>query len=414
MQAITLTPDQENALTAFVQFLTDPTETVFVLEGYSGTGKTTLIRELLDRLPSLIKTARLINAKIPQYSVQLTATTNKAAETFAHVTGMDVATIHSFLKLRVSTDYRTGVSSLTPTTTRAVSGYLLFIDEASYIDKNLLSWIFKLTENCKIVFMGDPAQLTPVKSQGTPVFDANFAKAKLEQVVRQAKGNPIVDLSTKFRETVNNGQFFQFKPDGHHIQHLSRDEFHQAVLKEFTRSDWHYADSKILAWTNKRVVEYNHFVSDHVKGDPSFRVGDYAMCNKYISVGRQSIKTDQLVCITGIGFDTEKYGVKGNLVTLDYRIQVFFPKSLNDKKLLVKQARAADQLDVVRIAEDEWIDLRAVYACTVNKAQGSTYDKVFIDLDDISRCNSGDQIARMLYVAVSRARDQVFLTGDIA
>jgi ATP-dependent exoDNAse (exonuclease V) alpha subunit len=62
---------------------------------------------------------------------------------------------------------------------------------------------------------------------------------------------------------------------------------------------------------------------------------------------------------------------------------------------------------------ENWIDLRAAYAQTVNKSQGSTYDRVFIDLDDIRRCNSGDQIARMLYVAVSRAREQVFLTGDL-
>ena len=50
---------------------------------------------------------------------------------------------------------------------------------------------------------------------------------------------------------------------------------------------------------------------------------------------------------------------------------------------------------------------------TTNKAQGSTFDRVFVDLDDIRRCNSGDQIARMLYVGVSRARTQVFLTGDL-
>lgn len=62
---------------------------------------------------------------------------------------------------------------------------------------------------------------------------------------------------------------------------------------------------------------------------------------------------------------------------------------------------------------DGWIDLRAAYACTINKAQGSTYDKVFIDLDDIKKCNSGNQIARMLYVGVSRARLIVYLCGDL-
>jgi ATP-dependent exoDNAse (exonuclease V) alpha subunit len=57
--------------------------------------------------------------------------------------------------------------------------------------------------------------------------------------------------------------------------------------------------------------------------------------------------------------------------------------------------------------------LRAAYAQTINKSQGSTYDRVFIDLDDLARCSSGDQLARMLYVGFSRARHQVFLTGDL-
>ena len=80
MTAITLTPDQQNALEQFTQFLTDPSEQVFVLEGYSGTGKTTLVKTLLDQLPKLMKAARLINPNVQRYDVELTATTNKAAE----------------------------------------------------------------------------------------------------------------------------------------------------------------------------------------------------------------------------------------------------------------------------------------------------------------------------------------------
>ena len=415
MTAITLTPDQQNALEKFTQFLTDPSEQVFVLEGYSGTGKTTLVKTILDQLPALMKTIKLINPQAKRYDVELTATTNKAAENFGMITGMAVRTIHSYLGLRVHTDYQTNTTKLIPAkNVQPQEGHLLFIDEASYIDKDLLGWIFKLTRNCKIVFMGDPAQLTPVKSSSTPVFEAShFMKAKLSQVVRQAEGNPIVDLSTKFRETVNSGQFFQFKPDGHHIQYLDRDTFNKAIEQEFCRPEWRYKDSKFLAWTNKRVIDYNHHIRDKALGDPHFQVGDYAVCNKYVMVGRKSVKTDQLVCITSIGQDTERHGVTGNWLTLDYQIELFFPKSLEAKKELIKWARSTNQLGIVQEAEDQWVDLRAAYAQTVNKSQGSTYDRVFIDLDDIARCNSGDQIARMLYVGVSRAREQVFLTGDL-
>ena len=416
MTAITLTPDQQNALEQFTQFLTDPSEQVFVLEGYSGTGKTTLVKTLLDQLPMLMKAARLINPSVRRYDVELTATTNKAAENFGMITGMDVRTIHSFLGLRVNTDYHTGKTTLVPNRNNSFKeGSLLFIDEASYIDKDLLGWIFKLTRNCKIVFMGDPAQLTPVKSTSTPVFDAsNFMKAQLKQVVRQTEGNPIVDLSTKFRQTVESGEFFKFVPDGHHIQYMDRDTFNKAVEAEFCRPDWRYSNSKVLAWTNKRVIEYNHYIRDRALGDPNFQVGDYAVCNKFVIANKKSLKTDQLVCITGIGHDTERHGVLGNFMTLDYQVELFFPKSLAAKKAAIKEARATEQFAAANEMENQWIDLRAAYACTVNKAQGSTFDRAFIDLDDIACCNSGDQIARLLYVAVSRAREQIFLTGDLA
>lgn len=413
MTAITLTEGQQKALESFITFLVDPIETVFVLSGYSGTGKTTLVKTLLENLSSYTKTAKLLNPKVRDYVVGLTATTNKAAENFSQITGYPVSTIHSYLGLRVHTDYTTNTTKLIPSRKDLVKeNALVFIDEASYIDKQLLGLIFQMTRNCKIVFMGDPAQLTPVKSQGTPVFDAKFSGAALTEVVRQAKDNPIVDLSTKFRHAVNTGEFFQFKPDGHHIQYMDRDIFDDAVTKEFTRPDWKYQDSKFLAWTNKKVIDYNHAIANLVKGDPRFQVGDYAICNKFVSSGRKTIKTDQLVCITGMDSGIERYGVPGSNVTLDYSMTLFFPDSLKAKNDFIKEMRAQDQLHRVAEAEMEWVDLRSAYACTINKAQGSTFDRVFIDLDDVSRCNMGDQIARMLYVAVSRARQQVFLTGD--
>lgn len=411
---ITLTADQQNALDKFQQFLSDPIERVFVLSGYSGCGKSTLVRVLLDCLPNFMKTLKLINLQQKEYEVALTATTNKAAENLANITGYPVNTIHSFLELRVSTDYRTNVTKLVPRTPDQKEGYLLFIDEASYVDKDLLGFIFTKTANSKIVFIGDPAQLTPVKSQGTPVFDAHFPGAALKQVVRQAEGNPIVDLSTKFRHTVNTGEFFSFTPDGHHIKWMPRDEFNKAIEDEFTRPDWRYQDSKILAWTNKCVIGYNHYVRNLAKGDPHFQEGDYAVCNSFINVGKNSIKTDQLVFITDISVDIERYGVTGKMVTLDHMHNVFHPNSLAEKNARIKQARADGDIGKVAEMESQWIDLRAAYACTINKAQGSTFDTVFIDLDDIRRCNSGDQIARMLYVGVSRARHHVYLTGDLA
>ena len=411
---ITLTADQEAALSAFYTFLVNPIETVFVLSGYSGCGKTTLVSTLLNRLPDFMRMVRLVNPSQEDYTVELTATTNKAAENLSHITGQSVATIHSFLGLRVQTDYRTNTTTLIPRNMDRKEGVLLFVDEASYVDSMLLEYIFRLTNKCKIVFIGDPAQLAPVKSSGTPVFAAGFTGAMLKQVVRQVEGNPIVDLSTKFRGTVNTGEFFSFKPDGHHIRHMTPDEFKLAIQQEFTRSDWRYKDSKILAWTNKRVIEYNQYVRNLAKGDPHFQVGDYAVCNSFLASGKQSLKTDQMVQITGISEELEYLGVIGKTFTVDNTIRAFMPNSLEEKNAAIKKARANDELSTVATMESQWIDLRAAYASTVNKSQGSTFDKVFIDLTDLAKCTNGNTLARMLYVAVSRARSQVCFVGDLA
>lgn len=414
MTTLTLTQGQQSALDAFTAFLVDPLETAFVLSGYSGTGKTTLVKALLDKLPNIIKAAKLINPSLPEYEIALTATTNKAAETLQEITNHPVTTIHSFLSLRVVKDYLSGNSHLEVSKKAAlISNSLIFIDESSYVDKALLSIIFKRVVNSKIVFMGDPAQLTPVKSNATPVFDANFKGACLTEVVRQSKDNPITDLATKFRNTVNTGEFFSFTPDGNAVNYLDRDAFNTHVIQEFTRTGWTFNDSKILAWTNKRATEYNHFVNENLSGSPHFNVGDYAVCNNFLSCSGTVIKTDQMVRIDGIQDGAKSQGVSGKYYTIMGR-SIFGPNSLNDRKQAIQKAKADEDYMALREIDTSWIDLRAAYACTINKAQGSTYDRVFIDLDDIRKCNSGDQIARMLYVAVSRARYQVFLTGDIA
>lgn len=412
--SIVLTEDQTHALNAFHQFLLDPIEQVFVLSGYSGCGKSTLVRTIIDEIPNFMRAARLINPKQKDYFIELTATTNKAAENLSQITGYPASTIHSFLGLKVSTDFKTGVTTLSPRKgAHQQEDALIFIDEASYVDSQLLKFIFQMTRNCKICFIGDPAQLTPVKATSTPVFDAKFNGAMLSKVVRQAEGNPIVDLATKFRHTVNTGEFFSFTPDGQAVQYLPRDKFNEAIEAEFTRPDWKYKDSKVLAWTNKCVIGYNHFVRNHVKGDPHFAVGDYAVVNSFISAGSKTLKTDQLVQITGISTPTHELDVIGKWFTLDNELSVFMPDHLADKNARIKEAKANNEISVIATIETTWVDLRAAYACTINKAQGSTFDRVFIDLDDIRRCNSGDQIARMLYVGVSRARHQVFLTGDL-
>jgi len=415
MANIVLTKDQQDAYDNFASFMVDPCEQVFVLAGYSGTGKTTLVKTMLARLPKLMRMRSLLNPDSKGLLVQLTATTNKAAEAFSAITQTAVGTIHSFVGLIVKKNYQTGETELSTKRNAVIKeNYLLFIDEASYIDKKTLAVIFAMTSNCKIVFIGDPAQLTPVKTSSTPVFTSGYRGSHLSEVVRQAAGNPIIEVSTKFRHAVETGEFFSFVPDGKYISHLSRSDFEDEIKKEFLDPKWTYASSKVLAWTNKCVIHYNKAISSELTGQPELQVGDYAINNRYMSSnGNYQIKTDQLVCITKMEPDSEEYGVLGNYVVIDNMATFFQPKSMVETKACIKRAKDENKAWLVAQIDNNWIDLRAAFACTINKAQGSTYGKVFIDLDDVSRCNSANQMARLLYVGISRASHQVFLTGDI-
>jgi hypothetical protein len=416
MSELVLTQDQQAAYQAFVGFIVDPEESVFVLEGYSGTGKTTLVNKLLTDLPSTLKMAQLVGMSDIEWEVQLTATTNKACEALAAITNAEVRTIQSVLGLRPFTDHKANP----PKTTLKLHGgaeivenLILVIDEASFVDDPLLLFIASQTMNCKIMFIGDPAQLT-LGGNRAPVFEKGYMTARLSQVVRQAEGNPIIDLATAFRDTVNGNGWIQFTPDQVNIKHLTRDEFGAAIRDEFTRPNWQHACSKVLAWRNKTVIGYNHEIRNLVQGVPELQAGDYAVCNSYVQTQGGSVKTDQTVQITHIT-PTTKQGVQGWSVTLDgnYKKVAFLPESLEAKKKTIKQARKEENYTLLDEIENRWIDLRAAYACTVNKSQGSTYDRVYIDLDDISACRSGNNMARMMYVAVSRARHQVILTGDL-
>ena len=413
----TLTLDQQNSYDAITQFILSPSDEIFVLAGYAGTGKSTLMANLVINFDKIIQTKHLISgtrAEQDNTKLQFTATTNKACEALSFITGEEVKTIHSYLGLRVKKNYQTNITTLSVSKAKECpANTVLVIDEASYISKDLLTKIKYLTKNAKVIFVGDPSQLTPVSHKSSPVFDQNCPQSKLEKVMRQAEGNPIIDLSKSFRDVVNGGEFFSFTPDKKNIYHLDAPAFEQKIHQEFARADWKQKDSKILAWTNTAVIAYNQLVTQQISGNATFQAGDYAIVNEYFPrYQHRDLKTGESIQISAINSAIE-HDVPGYWITTIDQYSQFMPVNLNDKQKRVHTARKNKEFSVIENINKTWIDLRAAYACTINKAQGSTYNSVFIDLDDVSRCNNPNQLARMLYVAVSRAAEKVYFKGDI-
>ena len=407
-----LTNEQQAAFDGFSEFISDTSAEVLVIEGYAGTGKSTLVRHILNQLPKLIEAWRTIDPNYPNYEISLTSTTHKAVENLMQISGREANTIHSFLGLRLNTDYKTGVSELIPVPNFTFPNqHILVVDEAGYMNSALLGYCFSRTKNCKIIFIGDPAQLIDFKSEYAPVFKAGFKTHALTEVVRNQ--GQILELATACREWVETGTPIEFNPNGQDVVHLSHDDFNAEIVKEFSRPDWKPDDSCFLAYQNARIIDYNKFIRGVAKGDPDFQVGDVATVNEFFIDRRtnKSFKTDQSVVITAIE-DAEDMGLQGKMISFG-GVKAFKPDSLKEWRKAMTEARAQEKYKEANHMQHNWVDLRAIYARTVHKSQGSTFKKVFVDLGDLGKCRQVKQLARLLYVAFSRASVQLILTGDI-
>lgn len=411
-----LTKGQLAGYDLFAMFFMDPMENVMCLKGWSGTGKSTLVQYILMMIPKLNDMIRLVDPEYKPMDVALTATTNPAAE--ALYTSIDMlmetSTVHSKLGLILHTDYKSHKKTLVVKKgAPKLENTVLFIDEASYIDQHLLGLIFQQTENCKIIFIGDHGQMTPITSTFMPAFEMNKNEIELNEPVRQLPGTPLSKLIMNLRDTVFTGNWHKFELDHIMVRHVDQHSFEHMAYQAFTQPD-QAGTAKILTYSNNGVDHYNKLMTQMVDGEASLYEGQRLICNEFANIGSSSIKNGEEVFVEHIEAGTE-YEVEGNFLNLRNKAgRYFMPTSLKAWKARSLKARNNDEWSVMKVTQDQWVDLRPTFSCTINKSQGSTFNTGFLDLNDIcSKIRTGNQLARALYVGVSRFRDRVIFTGDI-
>lgn len=359
-----LTQEQLKAKNDLLAFLNTHKTGQIILSGQAGTGKSTIIKEVVgefNKQQAFLKT--IDNENI--LKIIYTATTHKARRVLQKVTKEPVRTIHNLI----------GVTPYSKECTKYVANSLVIIDECSYIDKKLYEFINTALKDCLIIFMGDEAQLPPVNSTNSYVFTLGLTQVDLTQPIRQ-ESKEIADLSCALRQYIlkQSNEFPKIQTSKSLIR-LSRKAFRKQLL-----GLQDFKNNQIICYTNTKSSYYNQLLFKRDKGRIHYEVGDELICNSFYE---------------GIYADTP--------VVIEY---------LNERYVQVKCAESGKKA-VSDNLERKHIDLRPQYSITTHKAQGSTFDSVYIDLSDFRYVSHLTQLARLLYVAISRAKYTVYFTGDI-
>jgi hypothetical protein len=419
---MSLTLKQQEGVTEFSKFLSNPNQKEFRLAGFSGCGKSYLTTYLIQLIDKKKELTRSLGGSF-NYDIVLTATTNKAAKALkdalgeTHPLSDSVTTIHSYLSLVIQNDFTTGQQKLIKGGSYKVKhNVICFIDEASMADTHLLKIIRESFINSKIIFIGDPDQILPVFHTLSPVF-VEPSEIFLDETVRQAKGSNITTLGHAYRAALTTGLYpvVEDYANGVDVEIINGSTFKSLTEQFFTSQE--YKDNpnycKILGWTNNRVQEYNSFIRNLYTAQKPFVDGEYVIANQPVIRNQVTeVPNETVLQILKASPVFDMYGLEVQELTFrngHYITPIDFKKASD---LIKSYAKAKDWQTYFSLKE-ELCDFRANHALTVHKSQGSTYDYVFLDLNDIGRNNQNAEIARLMYVATTRARIKVFIYGSL-
>ena len=423
----TLNEGQAAAADKFFSFLLGP-DPEFIISGPGGVGKTHLMSYLIDQImPRYYAACKLLDVPIEYDEVDMTATTNKAAEVLAVATQRPTSTIHSYLGLKVKDDFKTGQSTLTETTNwRVRDRTILFIDEASMIDGQLLHYIRSGMHKCKVIYVGDHCQLAPVMEAISPVYRDEKPFVQLLQPMRNNNQPALMNVCAQLRETVETSIFNPIKIVPGVIDLLDDAQMQVEIANHFMVQT---LDTRILAYTNGRVMQYNDHIRDMRQLPTEYTVGEFLVNNSAIQMKQRMLTVEEEFTIIGQDKTVIDVPIEDGVTmkvrgyTLESRIgetfeNVLIPCDRPHFEALLRYyksvGKARKSWHQYYALKNKYPDLRQRDAATVHKSQGSTYESVFIDLTNISTCHQPNAVARMLYVAFTRPRTRIFLYGELA
>lgn len=465
-----LTKDQQEAFNKMLQFITDKEAKIFILKGYAGTGKTTMLRKLIEELEKR------------EERFSLLASTGRAAKILSNATGMNTRTVHSeiykFTDLNqnleeVASDRETNkVDStgqlflnfeLTPKeySDNNTKNYYYIVDEASMIsdieDKTatqamfgsgrLLMDLINYDKLGKFIFVGDFCQLPPVTQDISPALSAKYLtneyqlkvyEAELTQIVRQEQDNDITLSAQRMRKLYHSPQpwkWAKFPMLGFKNIHVlgSQTELISRYITQVNNKGYNAAT--LLCFSNKQCdlttqilrPSFGHFTPLIEKGDlllvtqnnmlSGLMNGDLVTVNEVVIKERRAgltfLKVSVKELFTGKDYSQLMiadilYGTQTNL-TQSQQKELFIDFYYRMKEKSIKQGSKLFQEMMVM---DPYLNaLRAVfgYALTCHKAQGGEWDYVYLDIPKSVPGMQKPYVYQWIYTAMTRARKELYI-----
>ena len=437
-------------------FLVSPCrEKCFLLKGYAGTGKTSVVSALVRALEGL------------QQPCILLAPTGRAAKVLARYSGKPAFTIHKYIYRQ----QQLGVEAFSLADNRHKQT-LFIVDEASMLSAtrdngvfgsgslmdDLIKYVYS-GDCCSLFLLGDDAQLPPVGSDNSPALDADRLRGyglevfhfALTQVARQALDSGILANATLIREQLTRGATLpddtHFPTPAHDVQSLSSNEFIDTLEQAYREVG--EEETLIITRSNKRTNLFNQGVRARILWkEDELSAGDRLMVckNNYFWTKDYEnlpfIANGDMFEVVRLRHEREMYGfrfVEASLRAMDYDFEIdcmlwidsLLVDSPADTVALQKQlfTRIAEDYPEIRnrkeltkkIFESPYynaLQVRFAYAVTCHKAQGGQWKRVFLDLPlTVSSSTSFEgghpmqqrEYLRWLYTAVTRATETLFV-----
>ncbi|UYW02601.1 AAA family ATPase [Flavobacterium agricola] len=426
---------------------------IFVLKGFAGTGKTSVISTLVNNLAAV------------KWQYVLLAPTGRAAKVISNYANQSAYTIHKKIYFPKKQAGASMGFSMQPNKHKNT---IFIVDEASMISDysndsqlyengslldDLIMYVYS-GQNCKLILVGDTAQLPPVGSVESPAlnvdklmrnYNMEVTHIELSEVMRQEVDSGILYNATELRELLHQNfwDHIDFKTKGFKdIVHLTDGyDIQDAIYSAY--NDFSVEDTAFIVRSNKRANQYNQQIRMRILDRESeISPGDYMMVvkNNYFwlkdSKHTDFIANGDIIEVLQIYKTIELYGFKFARVKVrlidypnepDFETMILLDTLYSESPSLTYQQQNQLYQEIMldyeneraqykkhqKMRENEYFNALQVkfsYAITCHKSQGGHWNTVFVEKpylpDGIS-----EAYIRWLYTAITRAKDKLYLIG---